>query len=337
MVDLHVDLSAAVSGCWGRSFASTRSCRDMHMFILCPCRVCLLTVPLTLRFLYLYLSIYISTYLPTYLSTYRDFLIEGLTVLKNRGYDSAGLATMPEDGGHMVVTKYASDGDKADGIELVAKHSAASAGHSIGIAHTRWATHGGKTDENAHPHCDSSGKIALVHNGTLNNANELRRELQAAGHVFTSQTDTEVIAKLIGHVRDADPSISVRDATEKALIRCDGSWGLCIMCTDTPDELIVACNGSPLVIGIADDRTFVASETSAFNRYTKNFISMRDGEIGVLHADGRALDLTRTQVAPDQEVKLSPEPYPHWTLKEYVLQIDVLCFRLCVVFGLKKR
>lgn len=241
--------------------------------------------------------------------------MEGLTVLKNRGYDSAGLATMPEGGGVMTVTKYASDGDKADGIELVRKHSLASVGHSIGIAHTRWATHGGKTDENAHPHTDSSGKIALVHNGTLNNSNELRRELQALGHIFTSQTDTEVIAKLIGHFWSSE-KMTLKEATEKALQRCDGTWGLCIMCTETPSELLVACNGSPLVIGIADDRTFVASETSAFNRYTKNFISMRDGEIGILHADGRTLDLTRMQVAPDQEVKLSPAPHPHWTIKE---------------------
>ena len=162
----------------------------------------------------------------------------------------------------------------------------------MGIAHTRWATHGGKTDENAHPHTDSSGKIALVHNGTLNNSNELRRELQGLGHKFSSQTDTEVIVKLIGHIRDKE-GLSVKDATEKALRRCDGTWGLCIMCSDTPDELVVACNGSPLVIGIADDCTYIASETSAFNRYTKNFISMKDGEIGVLHADGRMLDLTR--------------------------------------------
>uniref|UniRef100_A0A7S2MLC9 Glutamine--fructose-6-phosphate aminotransferase [isomerizing] n=1 Tax=Helicotheca tamesis TaxID=374047 RepID=A0A7S2MLC9_9STRA len=254
----------------------------------------------------------------------RDFLIEGLTVLKNRGYDSAGLATMPENGGKMFVTKYASDGDKADSIGLVRDRSSMSASHHIGIAHTRWATHGGKTDENAHPHVDSSGKIALVHNGTLNNANELRRELVALGHKFTSQTDTEVIAKLIGHYRDEEPTLSVRDATEKALNRCDGTWGLCIMCTDEPDELVVACNGSPLVIGISDDRTFIASETSAFNRYTKNFISMKDGEIGILHADGRTLDLSRKQRAPDQEVKLSPDPYPHWTLKECVEQPEAI-------------
>jgi glucosamine--fructose-6-phosphate aminotransferase (isomerizing) len=223
-----------------------------------------------------------------------------------------------------VITKYASDGEKADSIDLVAKHSQGSMGHPVGIAHTRWATHGGKTDENAHPHVDSSGKIALVHNGTLNNANELRRDLQKKGHKFTSQTDTEVIAKLIGHIYKENDGITVKDATEKALTECDGTWGLCIMCTDTPDELVVACNGSPLVIGIADDRTFVASETSAFNRYTKNFISMKDGEIGVLHSDGRNLDLTRRQQAPDQEVKLSPDPYPHWTIKECIEQPEAI-------------
>jgi glucosamine--fructose-6-phosphate aminotransferase (isomerizing) len=245
-------------------------------------------------------------------------LLEGLTVLKNRGYDSAGLATLSPTTG-MTITKFASDGDKADGIDLVKQHSTASTGHHIGIAHTRWATHGGKTDENAHPHTDSSGKIALVHNGTINNANELRKELKSLGHVFSSQTDTEVIAKLIGHIKDTE-KLSVVDATEKALARCDGTWGLCIMSQDDPDQLVVACNGSPLVIGIADDRTFVASETSAFNRYTKSFIPMKDGEIGVLHADGRTLDLTRKQKAPDQKVELSPDPFPHWTLKELVEQ-----------------
>jgi glutamine---fructose-6-phosphate transaminase (isomerizing) len=254
-------------------------------------------------------------------------LIEGLTVLKNRGYDSAGIATMSNlPGSPLSITKYASDGDNADGIDLVAQHSHVSTGHSVGIAHTRWATHGGKTDENAHPHVDSSGKIALVHNGTINNANELRHELQELGHIFTSQTDTEVIAKLIGHYYNdvnfeteqatIPTKGNLKLATEYALLRCDGSWGLCIMCTDMPDALVVACNGSPLVIGIDDRRTFVASETAAFNRYTKNFIAMKDGEIGVLHSDGRTLDLSRAQKAPDQQVKLSPAPYPHWTIKE---------------------
>jgi len=254
----------------------------------------------------------------------RDYLIEGLTILKNRGYDSAGIATMDENNPALVVTKHASEGEKADGLNLVEQKSSISNGHNIGIAHTRWATHGGKTDANAHPHTDSSGKIALVHNGTLNNANELRTELQSRGHVFSSQTDTEVIVKLIGEIYENNGSNSVKEATEQALARCDGSWGLCIMCTDCPDQLVVARNGSPLVIGIGSDRTFIASETSAFNRYTKNFISMNDGEIGILRADGSTLDLTRMQKAPDQEVKLSPAPYPHWTLKECVEQPEAI-------------
>lgn len=254
----------------------------------------------------------------------RDFLLEGLTILKNRGYDSAGIATMsgnPADG--LTVSKYASIGENADGLELVQERSGNSKGHRIGIAHTRWATHGGKTDENAHPHTDSTGRIALVHNGTLNNANELRRELQSRGHKFTSQTDTEVIAKLVGEFYENN-KCSVKEATEYACQRCDGTWGLGIMCTEAPDELVVACNGSPLVIGIGTDRMFIASETSAFNRYTKNFISMKDGEIGVLHADGTTLDLARMQVAPEQDIKLSPAPYTHWTLKECFEQPEAI-------------
>eukprot|EP00814_Leptocylindrus_danicus_P016465 CAMPEP_0116010516 /NCGR_PEP_ID=MMETSP0321-20121206/4044_1 /TAXON_ID=163516 /ORGANISM="Leptocylindrus danicus var. danicus, Strain B650" /LENGTH=672 /DNA_ID=CAMNT_0003479623 /DNA_START=187 /DNA_END=2204 /DNA_ORIENTATION=+ len=256
----------------------------------------------------------------------REFLLDGLTVLKNRGYDSAGLATISPVNQELHVTKYASNGDNADGIELVREHSVASAGHFVGIAHTRWATHGGKTDDNAHPHLDSSGRIAVVHNGTINNANQLRSWLIEHGHKFSSSDryGGEVISKLIGHYYTAEEGISVRDATEKALELCDGTWGLGIVCTDNPDEMVVACNGSPLVIGIGTDRTFIASETSAFNRQTKNFIAMRDGEIGVLHADGRSLNLGRVQKAPAQDILLSPDPHPHWTIKECLEQPEAI-------------
>lgn len=256
----------------------------------------------------------------------RDFLIEALSdCLKHRGYDSAGLATTSSDPKEpLAITKFANTEDKgADSIDMVKLHSLASVGHNIGISHTRWATHGGKTDANAHPHTDSSGKIAIVHNGTFNNANELRNELQKLGHKFNSQTDTEVVAKLIGHYRETK-KLSVKDATQKALSRCVGTWGLCVMCSDSPSELVVACNGSPMVIGVSDDRTFVASEVSAFSRYTKNFINMKDGEIGVVHADGRALDLSRMEEAPDEEVKLSPDPYSHWTIKEIAEQPEAI-------------
>jgi len=253
----------------------------------------------------------------------RKFLLESLMIMKNRGYDSAGLATVSNDK-RLSLTKFASVGDKADAIELVEEHSLNSGNHSVGIAHTRWATHGAKTDENAHPHIDSSGKIALVHNGTINNSNELRRELQGLGHIFTSQTDTEVISKLIGHYYEIGQDITVQEATAKALQRLDGTWGLCIMCADTPEELVVACNGSPLVIGYSDANMFVASETSAFNRYTKNFISLKDGEIGTVYANGSTLELSRMQKAPDQQIVLTPDPYPDWTIKELLEQPEAI-------------
>lgn len=262
-----------------------------------------------------------SKYGKTPFKTTKDFLVQGLEVLKNRGYDSAGLVTLggPSDGNpenSMSLTKFASDGDKANAISLLSDKSIGNKNHTVGIAHTRWATHGPKTDANAHPHVDSTGSIAIVHNGIINNANSLRKELEGLGHQFSSETDTEVVAKMIGHMYDKDPETSLKDATEQALKRCDGTWGLCIMSKDNPDELVVACNGSPLVIGLGTNATYVASEPSAFNRYTKQFISMKDGEIGVIHADGRDLDLTRVQEAPDLDIQLSPAPYAHWTLKE---------------------
>lgn len=195
----------------------------------------------------------------------------------------------------------------------------------MGIAHTRWATHGSKTDANAHPHTDSSGKIAIVHNGALNNANELRRELTQMGHSFTSQTDSEVIAKLIGYYYDG--KCTLKEATEKALARCDGTWGLAVMCVDTPNQLVVASNGSPMVLGVGDGQTYVASEPEAFASRTKNFITMNDGEIAVLHADGKSLDLSRVETRPDdddEEIKISPEPFPHWSLKEIMEQPEAI-------------
>lgn len=125
------------------------------------------------------------------------------------------------------IVKFASVGDKADSIELVRQRSTSQEGHTIGIAHTRWATHGRKSDNNAHPHVDSTGKIVVVHNGTIDNANLLRQELQEKGHQFTSETDTEVIAKLIGDIYYQSKENSERGllkAVEAAMSRCTGSW-----------------------------------------------------------------------------------------------------------------
>lgn len=210
---------------------------------------------------------------------FRSFLLDALTILKNRGYDSAGLATIPSKGGSMVrcqsfevhylaarkhgvvithaivyffdlpivisfatfqlyllqaLTRFASEGNRADAIDLVRERSTSSVGHAMGIAHTRWATHGPKSDVNSHPHTDASGKIALVHNGTLVNHDVLRRELSAKGIHCLGQTDSEVLSKLIGwyyytRPEEAVPEkrakdVSLKEAVTAALNRCDGTW-----------------------------------------------------------------------------------------------------------------
>ncbi len=258
----------------------------------------------------------------------RDFFQQGLTVLQQRGYDGIGIASMDNREG-IVITKHAAIDGAGDGkenavVSLIQEHYTSHPSlRPTGMAHTRWATHGAKMQEsNVHPHLDASGKIALIHNGSLINARELRDELKSMGYKFQGQTDSEVIAKLIGHYYLQSDSIlpSIKEATEKALSRCMGTWGLCLLCSDKPDELIVACHGSSLFIGLGDDRIYVASEVSAFSRFTKNYIAMKDGEIGVLDADGRTLDLSRKEISLPEEEELLPSLYPHWTLKEILEQ-----------------
>eukprot|EP00601_Ochromonadales_sp_CCMP2298_P019417 CAMPEP_0173296302 /NCGR_PEP_ID=MMETSP1143-20121109/14875_1 /TAXON_ID=483371 /ORGANISM="non described non described, Strain CCMP2298" /LENGTH=687 /DNA_ID=CAMNT_0014236119 /DNA_START=184 /DNA_END=2244 /DNA_ORIENTATION=+ len=248
------------------------------------------------------------------------YVLEGLTILQNRGYDSAGIATV--DKNELFVTKFASRDTTSDSIDLVRSNSGKHVGHVLGIGHTRWATHGGKTDFNAHPHTDAKHRIALIHNGTINNSYDLRKELQAKGVKFLSETDTEVIAHLVG--QNLDEGMATKEAVSHALSRCDGTWGLAVIHKDHPDEIVVACNGSPMNIGLGSDRTYIASETSAFSKYTKNFIAMKDGEIGVVQATGTTLDFSRVEVAPEHDVLLTPHPYAHFTLKECLEQPEAI-------------
>lgn len=251
------------------------------------------------------------------------YLLEGLTILRNRGYDSAGIATVAS--GELRVTKFASRDSTSDCIDLVRGQAHKHVGHITGIAHTRWATHGGKTDQNAHPHTDQHNRIALIHNGTINNSYELKKMLQEKhGIKFLSETDTEVIAQLIGIY--LDKGLSTQDALSKALSLCDGSWGLAVINKSSPDEIVVACNGSPMVIGLGQGKTFIASETSAFSKYTKSFVALKDGEIGVVRAHDNSLDLlpSRVETAPDHFIELTPDPYPHFTLKECLEQPEAI-------------
>ena len=145
-----------------------------------------------------------------------EFLIEGLTILRNRGYDSAGVASVG-GGRTLAVSKYASQQTTSDSIDRVGASLRHHKGNSVGIAHTRWATHGGKTDANAHPHTDSKKRIALVHNGTINNSFDLKKGLMEQGVEFQSETDTEVIAQLVG--QNLDKGMNLRDSVSNALSR----------------------------------------------------------------------------------------------------------------------
>ncbi|CAK4613457.1 hypothetical protein LEN26_000772 [Aphanomyces euteiches] len=261
------------------------------------------------------------------------FLLEGLTILQNRGYDSAGMATAKhDDGTPITVTKFASVQGTADSINLLRQTIDQHAHNTVGIAHTRWATHGGKTDENSHPHMDQNKRVAVAHNGTITNYNEIKNELLEAGVKFTSQTDTEVIAQLIGQLMNEGADCLT--ATRLAIDRLEGTWGLCVMARDEPGKIIVARNGSPLCIGYGSNSMYIASETTAFTRHTKRFLSLQDGEVAVVKADTAELnpqhpdDLTTLQrfptsrlgTAPDVKVRLSPAPFPHWTIREIMEQ-----------------
>lgn len=253
------------------------------------------------------------------------YLLEGLQILQNRGYDSAGIATLSQSTGSLVSSKFASVGSTSDCIDLLVQHAPGRHdGDTLGIAHTRWATHGGKTDANAHPHLDSKERVAIVHNGTIENSGQLKAELQKQGVQFKSQTDTEVIAQLIGHY--LDQNMNILDAVQKTLSRLEGTWGLAIIHKDSPGQVIAARNGSPLVLGIGKNRMFVASELSAFSRHTNQYISLNDGEVAVVTAEGSvALDTPeRRQTAPEEVIELSPAPYPHWTIKEIMEQPEAI-------------
>ncbi|WP_116041510.1 glutamine--fructose-6-phosphate transaminase (isomerizing) [Amycolatopsis palatopharyngis] len=199
-------------------------------------------------------------------------LLEGLHRLEYRGYDSAGIAVVHR--GRLKVTKAAVRVDELR--ELVGKGTES----PVGIAHTRWATHGEPTDANAHPHVDASGRIAVVHNGIIENAETLRTKLKASGVAFVSDTDTEALAHLIAAEREVADTLE--DAVRAALRGVEGAYGIVVLDLREPDELVVARNGSPIVLGIGDGEMFVASDVAALVRHTQRVVYLDDGELATI-------------------------------------------------------
>ncbi len=211
-------------------------------------------------------------------------LLEGLGRLEHRGYDSAGMAVL---GTSLKVAKKA--GRVRDlGADLPKRFAG-----KLGIGHTRWATHGPATDANAHPHLDAAGSVAVVHNGIIDNASALRRRLSEAGVELVSDTDTEVLAHLIGS-SDAD---TLEGRVSAALAQVEGTYGIAVVHVDFPDRIVVARNGSPLIIGVGEKEMLVASDLAALVRHTTMVAHLEDGEIATVTASGfttyRA-DLTST-------------------------------------------
>ncbi|MBX6363137.1 MAG: glutamine--fructose-6-phosphate transaminase (isomerizing) [Gemmatimonadetes bacterium] len=249
-------------------------------------------------------------------------LVEGLKRLEYRGYDSAGV-TVLEDG-HLETRKTAG---KITALEKLLGNGEAPHG-SVGIAHTRWATHGPPNTQNAHPHTDCTGEIAVAHNGIIENAGVLRTKLESLGHRFASETDTEVVAHLIEEAWDG----KLEDAVRAALRQVEGAFGLAIMSSRDPGTLVAARKGSPLLIGIGrDGEYYIASDVAAVLAQTRQVVYLDDGEMAVLtrdgyetfKLDGRSVDKEVREIEWDLEA-IEKGGFEHFMLKEIVEQPETL-------------
>lgn len=208
------------------------------------------------------------------------WLLDGLATLEYRGYDSAGIQVVSSSGNL--------HGVKCAGRVADLRERAASANPdgTCGIGHTRWATHGAPTDRNAHPHLDGSGRIAVVHNGIIENFQELKLELMAAGHTFRSDTDTEVIPHLIQEAWEGPAKGDLAKAVRNACDRLEGSWAIACVCADVPGTLVVTRNGSPLVVASTEDGAYAASDVMPLSDVTSHVLQLNDYDVATLTPDG---------------------------------------------------
>ncbi len=247
-------------------------------------------------------------------------LIDGLRRMEYRGYDSAGVAVL--NGAGIKVKKAAGKLSV-----LVDKLRIETPSGTVGIGHTRWATHGAPTTPNAHPHLDQTGKIAVIHNGIIENAPVIKKALEKRGHTFSSETDTEVLAHLIGAYYEGN----LEEAVAAALWDVEGAYGIAVISADEPDVVVAARNGSPLLVGVGDGEYFVASDASAILEHTRSVVYLDDGEMVVLNRSGyRVRNLTETHVEkPVNQIEwdlhtIERGGFAHFMLKEIFEQPESL-------------
>ena len=265
----------------------------------------------------------------------QPLLIEGLKRLEYRGYDSAGIAVIDETGGLHIRRAVGRISVLEDSIQRKPLPTRG----KVGIAHTRWATHGAPTEINAHPHSDDAGRIVLVHNGIIENYAALKGFLAEKGHKFVSQTDTEVLAMLVGDIytemleRNHIPEGAslLQRAVQAALDQVEGTYGIAVMCRDEPDTLVVARKGSPLIIGVGQHEYIVASDASAIVEHTTQVIYLNDNEMAVIKPDefrtSTINDIEITPTISQLENKIEQYElggYEHYMLKEIFEQPNSL-------------
>jgi len=250
----------------------------------------------------------------------KSVLIEGLKQLEYRGYDSAGIAVQHGNqiACHRAVGKIVELEKKLAGLDVTGES---------GIAHTRWATHGAPTEENAHPHRDEKGNVFVIHNGIIENYHTLRKRLQQEGVHFRSETDTEVLAHLIAHYYDG----SLSEAVRKTMGQVEGTFGIAVIHRNEPGRIVVARRGSPLIIGLSDGSRFAASDVSAMVRYTNQVIHLQDNELAVLTKDDVSIS-TAQAVSVKRDVEtvewrgedVELNGFPHFMLKEIYEQPNTI-------------
>ena len=256
-------------------------------------------------------------------------LIKGLKRLEYRGYDSAGVALISDN---QQLNVYKTKGKVSELENFVTQKDISG---TVGIAHTRWATHGEPCSVNAHPHYSSSEKLALIHNGIIENYAVLKEKLQAKGYVFKSSTDTEVLVQLIEYMKVTN-RVDLLTAVQLALNEVIGAYAIAILDKEHPEEIIAARKSSPLVVGIGEDEFFLASDATPIVEYTDKVVYLEDGEIAVINRgkELKVVDLSNVEMTPEVkkvELKLGQLEkggYPHFMLKEIFEQPD--CIHDCM-------
>jgi glutamine---fructose-6-phosphate transaminase (isomerizing) len=255
-------------------------------------------------------------------------LLEGLKRLEYRGYDSSGVAVLERN--KIQVTKRVGRVK-----ELVAAMAKAPSNSTLGIGHTRWATHGRVTEENAHPHLSSDGKISLVHNGVIENYNSIRNFLSANGYTSSSETDTEALCNLIAYhyAKEVTPGAGNRfsQSVRKALLHIEGTYGLAALCADCPEEMVGARHGSPLILGVGREEMLLASDVSAMVSRTPEVVYLNDGELVHIHGNNFTISTLESEsinpVIDTVDWNISESEigdFDHFMLKEIFEQPDAL-------------